>query len=132
MSSRTTLRPHPVLVNGDMSGSLASEPTILQSLSRISYALTWADGTDIDGTVSVQVSNDYKRSSDGQTVENAGTWNTLTLAYNGSATTTVPISGDSGNGFIDVEGTAAYAVRLIYSFTDGEGVLNVVAAGKVS
>ena len=131
MSTRPNLRPHPVIVDGDMSGNLTSQVTVLQSLTRFSYAITWADGNDIDGTVSVQVSNDFSLNPDGS-VDNPGTWNTLTLAYNGSATTTVPVSGDSGNGFVDVEGTAAYAARLIYTWTDGVGTMQATLMAKVS
>lgn len=90
----------------------------------ISYALSWA-GTSPVGAASVQVSNDYSVNTAGIVV-NAGTWTTLTL----SAPTT--ISGNTGNGFIDVDATAAYAMRLIYTATSGTGTLQVVANAKVS
>lgn len=130
MSTRTSLRPYLVITGGSMSGNITSDVTILQSITAISYALNWA-GTSPVGTVSVQVSNDYSLDGSGQ-VLNTGTWTTLTLAYNGSATTTIPISGNTGNGFIDIEKTAAYAVRLIYTFTSGSGLLSATICGKVS
>lgn len=130
MSSRTSFRPQSVITNGDMSGNLTSSVTVLQSLTRFSYAAKWA-GTAPVGTMSVQVSNDYSLNANGS-VNNAGTWNTLTLQYNGTLVTTVPVSGNTGNGFIDVEVSAAYATRLIYTFTSGTGTLNATINAKVS
>lgn len=130
MSTRTSLRPNIVLNAGNMTGNLTSNPTILQSITRPSYSLAWT-GTSPVGTVSVQFSNDYSLNPNG-TVDNAGTWNTATLNLNGSAVTTVPISGNTGNAFIDIEGTGAYAMRLIYTAGSGTGSLTVIVNGKVS
>lgn len=124
MSSRPQLQPHPVIVNGDMSGDLVSDVTIIQKLSQISYAVSWAGTTPV-GVISVQVSNDYSQNADG-TVRNAGTWNTLVL----SAPTNV--SGNTGNGFIDITATAAYAIRLIYTATSGVGLLQATINAKVA
>lgn len=130
MSTRTGLRPQPVLTNGDMSGSLITQPTILQSLSCGSYSLTWT-GTTPNGTVSLQVSDDYKLNPDG-TVENAGTWNTAPVTVGGASATTMPVSGNTGTGFIDILGTGSYAIRLIYTAVSGTGSLNVTVNGKVT
>ena len=130
MSTRTNMRPQPVIINGSMAGNLTSTPTILQSLTLVSYSLSWS-GTSPVGTVSVQVSNDYALNSNGS-VQNAGTWNTLTLQYNGGATTTIPVSGNTGTGFVDVSGTGAYAIRLIYTAASGTGTLQATINGKVS
>lgn len=130
MSTRTTLRPYAVMTDGDMSGSLESAPTVLQGLTTFSYSMTWSGSSPV-GTVSVEVSNDYSIDASGNTL-NAGSWNTLTLAYNGSATTTIPVSGNTGKGFIEIQKTAAYAIRLIYTADTGTGLLNVIATGKVS
>ena len=123
MSSRPQFDPNPVIVNGDMSGNLTSSVTIIQKLSYISYSLVWT-GTPT-GTFNVQVSNDYSKNTDG-TVKNAGTWTSLTLSAPTAAT------GSAGNGFIDIHGCAAYAVRLIYTAGSGSGTLNAIAAGKVA
>lgn len=131
MSTRTTFRPKSVITNGDMSAtSITSDVTVLQSLTRLSYAAKWTGTTPI-GTIAVQVSNDYSLNADG-TVNNAGTWNTLTVEYNGTLVTSVPVTGNTGNGFIDVEATAAYAARLVYTKTSGTGTLNVTINAKVS
>lgn len=130
MSTRTGLRPQVVLNAGDMSGNLTSQPTILQSLSCGSYSVTWT-GTSPVGTLSLQVSDDYKLNPDG-TVENAGTWNTAPLSSGGTTMSTIPITGNTGNGFIDILGTGSYAIRLIYTAGSGTGSLTIVVNGKVT
>ena len=106
-----------------MSGNLTSAVTILQSLTLVSYSLSWT-GTSPVGTVLVQVSNDYSLNANG-TVNNAGTWTTLTLS------TSASVSGNTGTGFINLGTVAAYAIRLLYTATSGTGNLNVVINAKV-
>ncbi len=129
MSSRTVLRPYQVITAGSLAGNLVSSVTLLQSVTKLSYALVWT-GTSPVGTVSVQASNDYSVLPTGA-VDNTGTWTTLTLSYNGNSVTTVPVTGNTGNGFIDVV-TAAYAVRLIYTAGSGVGSITVTVSGKIS
>lgn len=124
MSSRPIASPFPVITNGNMSGSITSAVTVIQNLSMISYDISWA-GTAPVGTMSVQVSNTYSQNADG-TVRNAGNWTTLTI----SAATVV--SGNSGSGAIDIDATAFYAIRLVYNFTSGTGVMQAVLNGKVA
>lgn len=125
MSSRPQLDPSSVITNGDMSAAtIISLPTVTQKLSMLSYDISWA-GTAPVGVITVQVSNSYKQNADG-TVKNAGSWTTLTLS------SSTAVSGATGNGFIDVDATAAYAIRLVYTKTSGTGLLNVIACGKVS
>ncbi len=138
MSTRTNLRPQTVIPSpqgspansSSMAANITSAPTILQSLTKFSYAVEWT-GTSPVGTLAVQVSNDYALSGAG-TVVNAGTWNVMTLTYNGSAVTSVPVSGNTGNGFIDVVNSAAYAVRLVYTAGSGTGTIAAQFNGKVS
>lgn len=125
MSSRPQFSPHSVITNGDMSDSLTSEVTIIQKLSMISYDIAWTAGSTPVGTITVQISNTYSQNADG-TVKNAGTWTTITLS------TTVDVSGNSGNAFIDIEATAGYAMRVIYTCASGSGTLNVTVNGKVA
>lgn len=124
MSSRPHAGPFSVITNGNMAGNIISRPTIVQKLSMIGYDVSWT-GTAPIGTMSVQVSNTYSENGDG-TVRNAGNWTTLTL----SAPT--PVSGASGNGFIDVDATGAYAIRLVYNRTSGTGTMNATITAKVS
>jgi hypothetical protein len=114
--------PQPVIVNGDMSGDLISEVTIIDQLRMASYSIVWIGASPV-GNVSVQVSDDYSLYTDGG-VRNPGTWNTLPL----SAPT--PVSGNFDHGFIDIDCNAGYALRLLYSATSGTGTMNVVLMGK--
>lgn len=117
--------------NGNsMATNITSSPTIVQDMYAMSYSLSWT-GTSPVGTVSVQGSNDFALNADG-TVKTAGTWNTMTLNYGGSAVTTVPVTGNTGNGMIDIVATGIYAVRLIYTAGSGTGSLTVIMNAKDS
>jgi len=113
-----------------MATSLISAVTVIQNLSMISYGVSWAGATPV-GTLSVQVSNDYSQNSDGS-VRNAGTWNTVVLNVGGTPSTTIPVSGNTGNGFIDVDQIAAYAMRLIYTAGSGTGLIQATVNAKVA
>ncbi len=130
MSTRTNLRPQPVITDGDMSDDINSEPTILQSLTRVSYQANWTGTTPI-GTLSVEVSNDYALSPDGRSVLNAGNWTTVYVDYAGASVASVPVSGNAGTAFIDGV-SAAYAIRLVYTSGSGVGTLDAFICGKVS
>ncbi len=130
MAWRPQLTPQLVITNGNMSGNLTSLVTIIQKISMPSYQVVWS-GTSPVGTLSVQVSNDYALNPNG-TVENAGTWSTLYLNYQGSVQSTVPVSGNSGSEPIDILQTGFYAMRLIYTFGSGVGTMNATISGKVS
>lgn len=131
MSSRPRIRKYPVIVNGDMSAtSITSSVTIIEDLTLIGYAFSWAGATPV-GTISVQVSNDYSTSPAG-TTNNAGTWTTITFEYNGSAVTSVPVSGNTGNGFIDIDAMSAYAIRTVYTKGSGTGTLQAIVNCKVA
>ena len=115
--------------NGNsMAGNITSSPTIILDMYAGSYALSWTGSSPV-GTVSIQGSNDYSQNAEGN-VMNAGTWNVLTVNYNGSAVTTIPITGNTGNGIIDITATGIYAVRLIYTAGSGTGSLTVTMIAK--
>lgn len=75
--------------------------------------------------MSVEISNTYSLNMDG-TVRDAGNWTTLTLS------STPSVSGNTGHGFIDVDATGAYAMRLIYTRTSGTGTMNATINAKVA
>lgn len=115
------------IVNGvSMTGNVISPASIIQRIPGISYDISWT-GSPV-GTFSVQVSNTYAQNADGS-ISNPGLWNTLPpAAFIG----TIPApAGTPDHGFIDVVGTEAYAVRLVYTATSGTGSLTVVACAKV-
>jgi len=116
----------PLVNAASMASNVTSAATIINRLPGISYDVSWT-GTPT-GTFSVQVSNSYAQGPDGS-VSNAGNWSTLPgAAFIG----TLPApAGSPGNGFIDVVGTEAYAVRLVYTASGGSGNLTVLAAAKV-
>ena len=125
MSSRPIFTPFPVITNGDMSlATIISLPTVIQNLSMLSYDISWSGSSPV-GVISVQVSNTYSQNADGS-VRNAGNWTSLVL----SAPTTV--SGNTGVGFIDIDASGAYAIRLIYTKTSGTGLLQATINGKVA
>lgn len=124
MSSRPLIKPFSVITNGNMATSLTSTPTITDNLSMISYDVSWAGSSPV-GVITIQVSNSYSVNADGS-VRNSGNWTTLTLS------SSTNVSGNTGNGFIDIDATAAYAVRLVYTRTSGTGLLNVKVASKVA
>jgi hypothetical protein len=74
------------------------------------------------------VSNSYTQDANGN-VANAGNWNTLPLS---SFQGTYPVpAGSPGNGFLDVVGTEAAWVRIVYNAVSGTGNLTVIPAAKV-
>lgn len=120
MSTRTNLQPQSIITNGSMAADITSAPTLLKSLSRVSYELSWS-GTAPVGVAAVQVSNSYSLNPNG-TVNNTGTWNTIA---------TGAVSGATGVGGLDVI-TAFNAVRLIYTRTSGTGTMNATVNAKVA
>lgn len=142
MSTRPQISPYLVIPNADaspantgsMGASITGAPTIIQKLSMISYAVAWTGTTPV-GTLSVQVSNDFALNANGS-VKTAGTWNSIPLDVDVAGTitvaTTIPVSGNSGNGFIDIDEQAGYAIRLVYTRTSGTGTLSATLNAKVS
>lgn len=124
MASRPVLTPFQVITNGSMAGNLTSAVTIVDNLSMIGYDISWT-GTSPVGTMSVQISNTYKQNAQGG-VLNAGNWTTISLS------SPTAVSGNTGNGFIDIDATGAYAIRLVYTRTSGTGTMNATIAAKVS
>ena len=129
MSQRPLIAPNPyspLINNASMSSNIIGPATIIQLLPGISYDISWT-GSPV-GTFSVQVSNTYQEGASGS-VLNAGNWTTLpSSAFVG----TYPVpSGSAGNGFLDVVGTEAYAIRFVYNYTSGTGNLTVIPCAKV-
>lgn len=124
MASRPLLKPFQVITNGDMSADIVSEISIIDNITGVSYAVTWSGSSPV-GTCSVEISDDYTENADGSE-RNPGTWNTMPLS---PAPT---VSGNTGNGYIDILGTVGYAIRLRYTSTSGTGSMQAIVTGKVS
>lgn len=131
MSTRTTFRPAPVITNGNMAANITSLPTVMQSISGVSYSITWA-GTSPVGTIAVQVSNTYALSANG-TVANAGNdWNALVVVVNGAFVSSIALSGNTGTISVDINETKFYAIRVVYTATSGTGTMQATINGKVA
>lgn len=124
MASRPIITPFSVITNGDMSGNIISAVTVIQNLTMIGYDISWAGSAPV-GAMSVQVSNTYSQNADG-TVRDAGNWTTLTLS------SPAPVTGATGNGFIDIDATGAFAIRLVYTRTSGTGTMQAKLCAKVA
>lgn len=129
MSDRPRIVPNlnkPLFDAVSTASSITGPATIINGLPGISYDIAWTGTTT--GTFAVQVSNSFSLNADGS-VANAGNWNTLPpAAFIG----TIPApAGSPDHGFIDVVGTEAYAIRLVYTRTSGTGTMTVLAAAKV-
>ncbi len=132
-SGPITIIPNPLgsPANGnDMSGNIISSPFFLNDQAGCSFGFSWSGSSPV-GTISIQGSNDYAVPAVNGKIANPGTWNTLTLNYGGSAVTSVPVSGNTGNGIIDVTITAIYAVRAVYTSVSGTGKLIATLFCKV-
>lgn len=116
----------PLINAVSMASSITSMPTSINRIPGISYDIVWT-GTPT-GTFSIQVSNTYSQDANGNVVT-AGNWTSIPSdAFSG---TYPSAEGSAGNGFIDVVGTEAAWVRLVYTAVSGSGNLTVVVAAKV-
>lgn len=136
MSTRTALRPQVVIPSAQaapanttaMGANIISAPTIMQSLTLVNYAVSWVGSAPI-GTLEVQGSNDCVVNAEGGV--SGGTWIPLELSLAGAVVTTIPVTGNTGSGMINVDGLGAYAVRLVYTAGSGSGDLTATVTGKV-
>lgn len=106
-----------------MSGNIISAVSIIDNISEMGYDISWTGSPT--GTFSIQISNTYTQNAAGG-VGNAGNWTTVTLSSSPAAV------GSPGNGYIDIVGISAYAIRLVYTAGGGSGTLNATIFGKVS
>lgn len=132
MSDRPFLKPDttkPLISNQSMATSFNGPATILAQKTAFAYQIVWT-GTPT-GAFTVQVSNTYSQNADGSagSAASAGSWDTIpSNAFSG----TLPApSGSPGSGTIDLVGTGAYAVRLVYTASGGTGTASVYPCSKV-
>jgi hypothetical protein len=114
------------IVIGTMASNIFGPVSVIDRIPGISYDIQWT-GTPT-GTFTVQVSNSYFTDPQGNVIGTPNWTNLPSSSFSG----TYPIpSGSAGAGFLDVVGTEAYAVRLIYTAGSGSGTLTVYGAAKV-
>lgn len=139
MSTRPGIGPQTVIPNkygspsngSSMATNITSAISLLKDISLPAYTYSWT-GTSPVGTLAVQVSNDYSQDGQGN-VLNAGTWNPIYFQLNGSSiVNSVPVTGNTGIGAIDVPITGFYAIRTVYTATSGTGTLTAIINAKVS
>ena len=130
MATRPQIKPNllkPLINAGDMSADITGPVSIIGDLPGIGYDITWT-GTPT-GAFTVQVSNSAQFDGQGNYIAGTGNWTVIPSA---SFTGTYPVpSGSADNGFIDLFGTNAYAVQLIYTAASGSGSLTVYPSSKV-
>lgn len=130
MSRRPFFKSEYVIKGGDMSTNLTSDVSALTLVSMLTYQFVWS-GTSPVGTVAIECSSDYEVNAAGEVV-NSGTWTPMTVSYLGTSVQTIPLSGNSGSGVIDITLTSVPFIRAVYTATSGTGTLNVLASGKVA
>jgi hypothetical protein len=111
-----------------MAGNLTSKITIIPDMSGISYDISWS-GTSPVGTIQVLVSNSYTTDFNGNPL-NAGNWTVLPFLVSGTIVTSVAVSGNTGNGFLDIGEIRSYAIKLVYNYTSGSGTISATVMGK--
>ncbi len=131
MSTRPTIKSYAVINGESMAADITSLPTILELISGVAYTVSWSGTTPV-GDLYLQGSNDYSLNPDGS-VLNSGTWTNMYVSINGGApAASMPISGNTGSGIIEIERTNIFAIRLFYDRSSGTGTLNALIKGKVS
>ena len=130
MAERPRLKPHRVIEDGNMTGNITSDVTVVPEISLISYTYSWS-GTSPVGTVKVQVSNDYAIDAQGN-VSNAGNWADISFLTGTGFSASVAVSGSPGTANIVLPLCGAYAFRTVYTRTSGTGTLQAYICGKAS
>lgn len=118
--------PTVVINDGNMASDITSSPSMLLERAGCSFQIVWS-GTSPVGTVAIEGSNDANINSG----IDAGTWEPLPILYSGASVNSIPLSGNSGKGMIDMLITAIYAVRVKYTATSGTGTMTVTMMSKV-
>lgn len=131
MSNRPFIKPFSVITDGNMSGNITSDVSILQLPTVGVYTYSWSGATPV-GAISIEISNDYSEGGINGKPVNAGTWTAIYFTLNGSTVTnSAPVTGNTGTGAIEFS-TGAYAIRTKYTFTSGTGTLQAVICAKVA
>lgn len=117
----------PLLVNGNMAGSLNSNGMYLDEMAYFSIQAVWTGGS-VTGSLKIQVSSDIVPPvvTPSGALTNASANVVNWSDYTGS---TVAVSG-AGNWTWEAGLTGSLWVRLVYTSVSGTGTLNVNFTGK--
>lgn len=129
MSFRTQIGPFKAIDAESMGASINGAVTIIEKATIISYQFIYT-GTP-NGTLSIQVSNDYSLNPDGS-VANTGTWSTISVQNATSALVASVSIAAAGNTFVQVQACGAYAIRPVFTRSSGTGSLTAIVTGKVA
>lgn len=133
MSTRPQIKTTPVFTPAtgqSMAANLTGLVSIISNITLIGYGFSWSGASPV-GTITIECSNDYSIDAMGN-VYNGGTWNTVPFDLNGTTVTSLPVSGNTGNGFVDIDALSAYAIRPVYTPASGNGTLSATITGKVA
>ncbi len=135
MATREQLKPTAVLTSAtgqSMAGNLTSLPTQKSGISIINYDVSWT-GTSPVGTIEVQACNSLEFDGQGNPINQASAnWTNVPFDLNGTTVTSLPVSGNTGGGNINVYGLGAAFVQLVYTFNSGTGTLSAIVSGQVA
>ena len=118
--SKKVIEPVKVLSGGDMSGNLASEPSVVKYMDNIAYQCVWT-GSPV-GTLNVEVSLDNAKDGSGKLLPPVN-WAPI-------SSTGIDVSGGSPQ-FIDVNQTSACQIRCTFTASGGSnGSLDITVSSK--
>lgn len=123
MSGRkNTLTPFQIFNATTMAASATSPVIVIAYMDNIGIQLQWT-GAPV-GTFSFEISLDYAASQPGGAVSNTGTW--IPLAVSPSITA----SGSADQAYVEINQSAATAIRIKYTRTSGTGALTGYISAK--
>lgn len=132
MSTRPQIKPYIAINAQSMASNITqSQPTIISNLTLISYTFSWSGSSPV-GTIAIQACNDAQFDGKGNYISGTGSWESLPLNLNGTVVTTIPVSGNTGNGVVDIDANGLYAIQAVYTASTGTGTLNATLVAKVA
>lgn len=107
MGRKHIINPYLVTEQGDMSADITSKSTSVEQFDFISYRLVWGGGAGVDGSFSVEVSDDD------------ATWVALDFGQ------TLPVSTNTGDDYILIKDVHFKYARVKYSRVAGTGNIDI-------
>jgi len=122
MSRHNSLPAFPIIpVGTDLAEEIISEVTHIGFLDNIGIQVDIVS-EDAVGLLQVQVSANYTKDPVSQVVTDPGTWVTIT--------TQAIAAAEPGTTFFDLNQLSAPWIRLLWSYTSGDGEIAAIITGK--